>query len=338
MEKEDFKEIENEIQVNEEKPKRSKIWLKLVVVLVILVVSSFYFVGYIQKPPADFPIGVPVTVSDGATLKEVAKIMKDGGYVRSELGFFLHFIIYHEADSIKVSTYIFDEPKPVSELANELTVGNYREGLIKFTHIEGESVEHVADSASEILTDFDKETFISLTKPNEGKLFPETYLIPEDYSAVELADLLQETFNENLEPYQTQIEEHALSLDEIIILASILEREANSVESMEIVSGILQNRLAEEMPLQVDSSIEYILDKPLSELTPEDLKIDSPYNTYLNRGLPPTPIGNPGLDAILAVLEPVPSDYMFYITGNDGEFYYAKTFDEHRLNIQRYLR
>ncbi len=76
---------------------------------------------------------------------------------------------------------------------------------------------------------------------------------------------------------------------------------------MKMVSGILQNRLAIDMPLQADASIEYVLDKPLEELTPEDLKIDSPYNTYLNLGLPPTPIGNPGIDAIVAVLEPTPS-------------------------------
>ncbi len=105
-----------------------------------------------------------------------------------------------------------------------------------------------------------------------------------------------------------------------------------------MVAGILQNRLTLGMPLQADASVEYILEKPLSELTPEDLKINSPYNTYLNDGLPPTPIGNPGINAILAVLSPTESDYLFYITGDDGKFYYAKTFDEHRVNIAKYLR
>ena len=92
------------------------------------------------------------------------------------------------------------------------------------------------------------------------------------------------------------------------------------------------------MALQTDASIEYVLDKPLNELVPSDLEIDSPYNTYQNPGLPPTPIGNPGLEAIKAVLYPTPSKYLFYITGNDGNFYYAKNFDQHRLNIARYLR
>jgi len=124
----------------------------------------------------------------------------------------------------------------------------------------------------------------------------------------------------------------------VINMASLLEREANTEESMKMVSGILQNRLAEGMRLQADASLEYVLNRPLGTLTAEDLEIDSPYNTYRYDGLPPTPIGNPGLTSIMAVLEPTPSDYFYYLTDEDGEFHYAKTFDEHRANIKRYLR
>ena len=150
--------------------------------------------------------------------------------------------------------------------------------------------------------------------------------------------LLSNKYNEEIKLLETKISAQSLSLDEIIVLASIIEREANTPESKHLVSGILQNRLAEGMYLQVDASLEYVLDKPLSELTPEDLKIDSPYNTYLYKGLPPTPIGNPGLESIMAVLEPAQSDYFFYITDTDGEFYYAKNFEEHRKNVAKYLR
>ena len=124
----------------------------------------------------------------------------------------------------------------------------------------------------------------------------------------------------------------------MIILASILEREANDEQSMKIVSGILQNRLKHGMALQVDASIEYVLDKSLSALTSEDLKIDSPYNTYLHTGLTPTPIGNPGLQAIDAVLHPAKTEYLYYITDADGHFHYAKTFEEHKRNVTKYLQ
>ena len=105
-----------------------------------------------------------------------------------------------------------------------------------------------------------------------------------------------------------------------------------------MVSGILQNRLRIGMALQTDASIEYILHKPLKDLTAADLEIDSPYNTYSHNGLPPTPIGNPGLTAIKSVLEPTPSNYLYYITDTNGEFHYARTFEEHKTNISLYLR
>jgi UPF0755 protein len=131
---------------------------------------------------------------------------------------------------------------------------------------------------------------------------------------------------------------HPLGEDGVLILASLLEREANSEESMRMVSGILQNRLAEGMRLQVDASLEYVLERPLSTLDASDLDIDNPYNTYRYGGLPPSPIGNPGLQAILAVLDPIESNYFYYITDEDGNFHYARTFDEHKLNIAKYLR
>jgi len=323
---------------NESKPTGFKRMFLIFGLLTVLIISGAYIVNGISKPPSDFPTNTPVIIPEGTTLREAVALMKESGYVKSELALFLYFTIYHDSESIKASTYVFEEPLNLKELTSRLTKGNYTEGLIKLTHIEGERTELLAERATKTLLDFDKEKFILLAKDYEGRLLPETYLIPDDYTEEELFNLLTSTFEEKVTPLQEKIDQHELSLEEVIILASILEREANTPESKKIVSGILQNRLAINMALQVDASVEYILDKPLSELVPEDLKIDSPYNTYLNTGLPPTAIGNPGLEAIEAVLSPTPSDYMFYITGNDGEFYYAKTFDGHKQNVARYLR
>ena len=122
------------------------------------------------------------------------------------------------------------------------------------------------------------------------------------------------------------------------MLASIIEREANDAESMGLVSGILHNRLEIGMALQVDASVAYGLGKPGTDLTRADWEIDGPYNTYTNAGLPPGPIANPGRIAIRAALNPTPSAYRYYITGQDGNFYYAKTLDKHNLNVAKYLR
>ena len=313
----------------------------LIVGLFLLPGIIFGFLGlkfYTQNPPVNFPVGAVVEVPYGSTVQTVADILAEKGVVRSSLAFFVYFNLFYDQSTIKASTYTFTTPLNLRGVADFLVLGNYSEGLLSLTHREGERASTLAKSAAAILTNFDPVVFLTLAEPLEGKLYPETYFIPSTFTEEELLELLLDTFDEKTAPLKPEIVESSLSEEEIIILASILEREANDDASRKMVSGILQNRLAIGMPLQADASVEYILDKTLAELTPEDLKIDSPYNTYTNVGLPPTPIGNPGLEAIEAVLHPTPSDYLFYITGNDGQFYYAKDFDQHRVNISRYLR
>jgi len=310
----------------------------LLILVLVLVKGGFFLVYSLKQPPENFPSEEVIEIKTGSTLRDVAKIAKEKKLVKSELFFYAYFITFGNPSDIKASNYVFKNPTTVSELVEAFSKGSYAEGLIKLTLIEGSSVKGFSEQIKAVLPNFDTERFIELAKPFEGYLFPETYLVPDDFSPEELVDLLKTTFLEEISKHQGLVERSKLTLNEIVILASIVEREANSTESQKMVAGILQNRLTLGMPLQADASVEYILEKPLSELTPEDLKINSPYNTYLNDGLPPTPIGNPGINAILAVLSPTESDYLFYITGDDGKFYYAKTFDEHRVNIAKYLR
>lgn len=134
-----------------------------------------------------------------------------------------------------------------------------------------------------------------------------------------------------------EVEKSGRSLEDIIVMASILEGEAKTREDMEIVSGILWKRIEIGMPLQVDTSFVYILGKATEDLTLSDLEVKSPYNTYLYKGLPPGPISNPGLDSIRAAVNPTTTPYLYFLTGNDGKMYYARTFDEHVKNKQKYL-
>ena len=120
-------------------------------------------------------------------------------------------------------------------------------------------------------------------------------------------------------------------------MASLIEKEADTAEDRRIVSGILWNRIDADMPLQVDAVFGYILDRSGYAPTGSDLEIDSPYNTYENRGLPPGPIANPGLDALTAALHPAATEYFYYLTGRDGLMYYAETFEEHKRNRELYL-
>src|SRR5690606_13234929 len=159
-----------------------------------------------------------------------------------------------------------------------------------------------------------------------------------NFKQEDLIELMQQTFNERMEEYGEDIQNSGLTMNEIVTLASIVEREAGDGDTKPLVAGVLLNRLAIDMPLQVDAVFYYILGKTSAELTKADLRMDSPFNTYINKGLPPTPIANPGLDSILAVLHPIESDYYYYLTAPDGTFHYAATHDEHTTNKARYLR
>lgn len=309
--------------------------LALFTVLALLIV---YTVKDLAKAPSNFPVNTNIEVANGLNVRQITNLLQQEGVVKSNLLLYVVFLLKYDPSQIKASNYYFDTPLDVYQIADKLVAGDFKAGLLKLTHIEGESVHDVGVRASTILENFDINEFNTLAKPLEGKLFPETYLVPKKFTATELIATMQAEYEKNIAPLRTAIASSQYSEEQVIILASIIEREANSPESMKMVAGIIENRLKLKMPLQVDASIEYILDKPLSELTSKDLEMDSPYNTYKNKGLPPTAIGNPGLTAIKAVLEPTKTDNLFYVTGDDGEFHYSKTFEEHKKNVARYLK
>jgi UPF0755 protein len=318
-------------------PRRALKYLVVLLCLLGVMAIGAILVRY-TPPPTDFPIGTPVTIEEGSSISEIVDTLEANGVVRSPFLLYTIILTKYSPQDIKASQYVFDKPYNVFQVADKLATGDFTSNLVRLTHREGERVTELAVVVHAALPNISEADFIAAALPYEGTLFPETYFLPPHFTATDVVNTLHDKYEEFMIPKRGTIAASNLSEAEVIILASIIEREANDAESMSMVSGILQNRLNDGMPLQADASIEYILDKPLEELTPEDLKIDSPYNTYLNKGLPPTPIGNPGAASIGAVLDPTPSDYYFYITGKDGVFYYATTYNDHKRNIARYLR
>lgn len=321
--------------------------IKLFAFLIILLSTGgfgiYWLANQLNEPSKNFPVDTPVIIEAGAGVKAISQQLEEADVVQSETLLYFILVTFHDPKEIKASTYIFEEPLKTSEVAKRLTEGDFDSELLRFTHIEGERVTLLAERASEVLPNFDKENFIEEALPYEGKLFPDTYFIPETYNESELLNLMLETFEQKIAGLNRQIENHPLTLDQIITLASIVEREANTPESKKMVAGIFMNRMEISMALQADASIEYVVETPLGKLPEGQLaselrELDSPYNTYKYPGLPPTPIGNPGLDAIEAVLNPTPSDNFYYITGNDGEFYYARTLEWHNRNIKEHLK
>ncbi len=315
-----------------------KILATFSIILILFVAAAFWSLSQLNLAPENFPIGKIITIEQGTEVRAITEILEQKNVVKSAALLYYTLVLLHDPTNVKASSYQFEEPLATFAVAKLLTEGDFDTDLVRFTHFEGERATLIAKRAAEVLPNFNSEQFLLSAVPLEGRLFPETYFVPASFTDTELLTLLNDTFTEKISEFNPQIEKHPLSLEEILILASIIEREANDLESKHLVSSVLQNRMEIGMALQADASIEYTLDKPLAELTPDDLKVDSPYNTYLYPGLPPTPIGNPGLDAIQAVLEPAESDYYYYITDNEGEFHYAKTYNEHLQNIEHYLR
>lgn len=297
-------------------------------------VSYTYIPSVLNTASADFPISTDITVSEGMNHTDIAELLEEKGVVRSAL--YLNFILSEmfSDDFVQAGTYRFDTPLTTREVAEIITKGTHTTPLLKITFPEGFSVKDMKEYLPVSFSNADTTNITSL----EGYLFPDTYFISSDLSFDALTALMRTTFNEKMESIASKLGKSSLTKEEVITLASIVEREAKDSTSKKMVAGILQNRLSVDMPLQVDAAFMYLLHKKSSELTQDDLKIDSPYNTYTHNGLPPTPIANPGMESILAVLEPSPSKYLYYLTAEDGTFYYAETFEEHKANKEKYLR
>ena len=185
-----------------------------------------------------------------------------------------------------------------------------------------------------------------LEHAEEGYMFPDTYLFPKQASGSAVAKKMRDTFDSKVTtPLNDQIAASDLSLHEIVILASLIEREAQIDEDRPLVSSVLMNRLDIGMKLDIDATIQYALGYQAAEkdwwkesLTFDDLKIASYYNTYTNAGIPPGPISNPGLTSIQAVLDPLSTDYLYYLHDSQGRIHPATTYEGHQANITRYLQ
>ncbi|HZW83129.1 MAG TPA: endolytic transglycosylase MltG, partial [Candidatus Deferrimicrobium sp.] len=200
----------------------------------------------------------------------------------------------------------------------------------------------------------DKEKFMSLVKSKdfgfsflqglpqsearlEGFLFPDTYEIAPGTSEEEIISLMLKRFEQELTPeVKAAISQKALTVQNFVTLASLIEREAREPEDRPVISQVFQKRLRIGMPLQSCASIQFILGTAKPVLSLKDLEVKSPYNTYKNTGLPPGPIANPGRAALLAAAFPASTDYLYFVAKSDGYHAFAKSYEEHLRNVKKY--
>lgn len=302
-----------------------------------LVIILLYFFLVIQ-PPAGFPLGSMYTVTPGSGLNSIASDLASKNIIISPFLFKAFSVLLGGTKAILAGDYVLDKQESSLGIAIRMTRGDYHLQTIKITIPEGYNVSEIAKAISGKFPEVNGADFVEKAKSLEGYLFPDTYIFEINAKTETIIKTMQDNFKQKILGLDDQISAFGKSQTDIIKMASIIEEEARLTETRRIVAGILWKRLALGIPLQVDSSFKYINGKVSKDLTTADLKIDSPYNSYLYKGLPPTPICNPGLDSIDDTLTPIKTDYLYFLTDGAGVMHYAKTFTEHLQNKKLYLK
>lgn len=301
-------------------------------ILFFLVYSLFF------SAPYGFPASTVVTISSGENLNMVVGTFRNDHIIRSSSVFQSLVILFGGEKKVIAGDYLLKSSENAITLALRIVRGDFGMAEVRITIPEGFSVSDIGDLMEQKLVQFNKTQFVAEAKSKEGYLFPDTYFFPPTASTSDIISRMSNNFSVKIKPFEADITKSGRSVQDIIKMASILEGEATSTHDRQIVAGILWNRIKQKLPLQVDATFKYINGKTSAELTVDDLKINSPYNTYVHLGLPPTPINNPGIDSISAALHPIQTKYVYFLTGTDGVMHYAVTFEQHKLNKEKYLR
>ncbi len=290
----------------------------------------------------------------GEGIKEISINLEKQGFIR--YGFLFRFYVLTKgvADKLQAGDYLLSSSMATPEITKKLVSGDIIKN--KITIIEGWNLRDIAFylKEQELVTtieffgivslpkDFSEEFDFLKDKPKdlslEGYLFPDTYEMQKGETAEEIVRKMLDNFGKKILPYRNEISGTGKTIFETITVASLIEKEVKTLEDKKLVSGILWKRLEKGFPLQVDATINYITGKKTTKVSVEETKIDSPYNTYKYRGLPLGPISNPGLESIIAALSPENSQYWYYLSAPEGETIFSRTFEEHNVARQKYLK
>ncbi|MBI3633365.1 MAG: endolytic transglycosylase MltG [Candidatus Vogelbacteria bacterium] len=320
-----------------ETPEKSYLLTGLALASGLFLVVCYMLYVLLISPPAEFPSTKYFEIKDGWSVMDAGNYLALKSLIRSPLVFKVLVKLEGSNGKIAAGEFKFDEPVSVVGVVESLTDSSYKGRAAKVTIPEGFTNKEIAITLKDSLPNFDADKFLVLAKKYEGSLFPDTYIFPITYDEQKIVNKMFENFQTKILDIKPVIIVSKRTRNQIIVMASILEKEARTTETRMMISGILWKRFDKGIPLQVDASFGYLLDKASSEITLEDLKIDSPYNTYKYKGLPPGAISNPGLDALTDALYPTDSKYFYYLSDKDGNMHYAVTFDEHKKNKILYL-
>ena len=281
-----------------------------------IVAFFVFFYSIFLNPPADFPTGTIFKIEQGSSLRQVSLKLQNEHIIRSRLAFEAFLVIFSGDRRVIGSDYYLENKLPVFEVARRISKGEHHLAPISITIPEGFNLIQITDACASKLENFNKSSFLLKAKNLEGYLFPDTYFFLITDGEDEVIKSMSENFDKKISSVLPDILKSNKTEKEIITMASLVEGEAKGDADRGFISGILWKRLSIGMPLQVD-------------VAPE---------TYKSRGLPKSPIGNPGLASINAAIHPQSSPYLYYLHDKYGNIHFAKSFAEHRQNVLKYLQ
>ena len=335
--------------------------LILILVLALAGGGGAWYIWNEMQPVEPAGPAVAVTIEKGMGSAQIADLLEQKGIIRSGLFFKGYLKWIKEGSSFKAGTYNVSPGDSYDTLISRMNAGDVvKEETVVFTIPEGYTAAQVADKLADAWNQ-KPETFLKIIDSGtgleavqtlgvpedkelrhrlEGYLFPETYELAKDSTPQEVIEAMLEQLSKELDTLpdlQSKLADRGLTLHELLTVASLVEREVVVDSERPVVAGVIYNRLDKGQKLEIDATVQYLLDKQKERLYEKDLKVDSPYNTYKNEGLPPGPISSPGLASIEAALTPEASEYFFYVTKKDGSqgHLFAKTYKEHLANIEK---
>lgn len=310
--------------------------------------------NYLESPVDKFDDSeIKIDITSGMSTVQAANLLKKSNLIKNKW-YFIFYLNQNKLNSIKSGTYILSKSNTLFDIAKKINVGaplgekivipenftikDIADRLYKNGIIEDESsFAKITNEVSRFSSEFEflnNDDTISL----EGYLYPETYFFTDSISYDEIIKQMLNEFRIFLDKYDIMRRiPKGFSLNDVVILASIVQKEASSAEEMPEVASVFINRLEKNMPLQSCSTVEYAIGSKIrgkGRLSAKDIKINSPYNTYINKGLPPGAISCVSKEAVLAVIDHKKTDYLYFVADKNGKNIFAKTYQEHLENIK----
>ena len=340
------------LQMREMREKILEYKLQIILVFSIFCLGSVIY-GLTKQATSTSNDKFVIMVKPGMGAHDIGELLYEQGIIKSVILFQIVAKIERMENSLQAGEYVLNKKMTIQQI-----VGNLAKGATSYQQItipEGYTVDQIAKLLQEkqlgnaskfkaVAQSAVPYKYMVNNNPNvvykaEGYLFPDTYRIAKGATEEQILTMMVNEFNKEFtDAMRAQATELGLTTKEVIILASLVEKEAQLPVDRPLIAGVFLNRLKLDMPLQSCATIQYILGYPKAELSVQDTEIPSPYNTYQHMGLPPGPIANPGIAAINAVLKPEKTDYIYFVADDKGAHHFSKTYEEHLIAIEKVSR